>query len=59
MTLGLCFWILMLLWLVLGAVRGGWTVSTPEGRYFVGGHLLTFFLFLLLGWHAFGSPIKP
>ena len=51
MTLGLCFWILMLLWLVFGMWQ-----SWPN-HYVVGGNLLLFILLLLLGWQAFGAPI--
>jgi len=51
MTLGLMFWILMLLWLVLGLWHAwpNWPV--------VGSNLLLFLLFLVLGWKTFGPPI--
>ena len=59
MTLGLAYWILMLLWLVLGmwwawppAVQPGYHVWFP-----LGSTLLIFILFLLLGWRVFGPPI--
>ncbi len=52
MTLGLAFWILMLLWLVFGM----WN-SWPN-HVLVGGNLLLFILLLLLGWHDFGPPIR-
>lgn len=51
MTIGLCFWILMLLWLVLGI----WRHWPNYGAF--GGDLLLFILLLLLGWKAFGAPI--
>ena len=51
MTLGLAFWILMLLWLVLGI----W--QTWPNYPLVGGNVLLFVLLLLLGWHGFGAPI--
>jgi hypothetical protein len=51
MTLGLAFWILMLLWFVFGL----W-YSWPN-HYLVGGNLLLFILLLLLGWKVFGAPI--
>lgn len=51
MTLGLAFWILMLLWLVFG-LWNWW-----PNYHLVGGNLLLFILLLLLGWHAFGPPI--
>jgi hypothetical protein len=51
MSLGAAFWVLMLLWLIFG------TWSTWPNRTLVGGNLLIFFLFGILGWHAFGPPI--
>ena len=51
------FWILMLIWLIFGAVTY-WPGST-YGHYGPGGNwLLLFILLLLLGWHAFGAPLK-
>ena len=58
MTLGLAFWILMLLWLVAGLWQS-W--PEPEGKPkwpIVGGSLLLFILLVILGWHAFGPPIR-
>ena len=52
MTIGLVFWILMLLWLVLGL----WQVW-PNWQGWAPGNLLLFILLLLLGWHAFAAPI--
>lgn len=54
MTLGLLFWILMLLWLVFG-VWQNW--PSPDWRAW-GGNFLIFILFLVLGWAVFGAPIK-
>lgn len=54
MTLGLCFWILMLIWLVFGlAVYNG--AVGPYGN--VGHTLVLFILLLLLGWKVFGPPL--
>ena len=55
MTLGLAFWILMLIWLVFGIVLP----LTPYGHPYavVGGNLLIFILFLLVGWKTFGAPL--
>lgn len=55
MTMGLLFWILMIIWLIFGfAQYGGFA-----GRYgLVGNSLLLFILLLLLGWQVFGAPIK-
>jgi hypothetical protein len=54
MTIGLAFWILMLIWLVFG-LYFGYTAGTP---YVIGGNLLLFILLLLLGWAAFGAPLR-
>jgi hypothetical protein len=51
MTFGLAFWILMLLWLVYGIWRD-W-----PNQVLMGGNVLLFILFLLLGWRVFGAPI--
>lgn len=57
MSMGLLYWILMLLWLVLwgvGNFGGG-----LYGHYAIGASgLLLFVLFLLLGWRVFGQPIS-
>lgn len=50
MSLGLAFYILMLLWLVAAWPGNSW--GPPWG-----GNLLLFILFLLLGWRVFGAPI--
>jgi hypothetical protein len=55
MSLGLLFWILMLLWLVgygYGASR------LPFTPWTVGPNILLFILLLILGWKVFGSPIQ-
>lgn len=54
MTFGLCFWVLMLLWLVFG-LWSAWPLNMKSG----GGHLLLFILLLLLGWKVFGAPLHP
>lgn len=53
MTIGLVFWILMLLWLVFG-LWSRWPIGNFNA---LGGDLLLFILLLLLGWRAFGAPI--
>lgn len=54
MSIGLVFWILMLLWLILGfALRLGYL-----GPHIVwGGDIMLFLLLLLLGWKVFGAPV--
>jgi len=56
MSKGLLFWILMLIWLLLGA----WVGYSTGGNYFVhaGGSLLPWLCMLVLGWQTFGSPIQ-
>lgn len=54
MTFALAFWILMLVWLVFGVYANR---ATPGNWSGWGGSLLEFFLFLLLGWKVFGSPL--
>jgi hypothetical protein len=54
MTLGLAFWIIMLIWLVFGVLQhfgmaGGWGVTANV--------VLLFVLFGLLGWQVFGPPL--
>lgn len=55
-SIGLLFWILMIIWLVFGFVawRG---IAGPYGL--VGNSLLLFILLGLLGWATFGPPLKP
>jgi hypothetical protein len=52
MPIGMIFWVLMLLWLVFGVWRD-W-----GNQWAMGGSLLQFVLFLLLGWHVFGAAVK-
>lgn len=51
MTLGLAFYILMLLWLVYA----NWPGGAPYAPW--GNSIMLFCLFLLLGWRVFGPPI--
>jgi ABC-type polysaccharide/polyol phosphate export permease len=54
MTLGLCFWIIMIIWLVFGALLHFGMVG---GAYAGASTLLLFVLFGLLGWQTFGAPL--
>lgn len=54
MSIGLAFWILMLIWLVFG-LAWHWGALGPYGP--IGGTLLLFILLLLLGWKTFGPPL--
>ncbi len=51
MSFSLCYWILMLVWLVWGAV------STWPNLRAGGPNLLLFILLVLLGWKVFGAPL--
>lgn len=54
MSIGLIFWILMLIWLIFAlAWNNGWISAHGP----LGNSLLLFILFLLLGWRVFGAPI--
>lgn len=53
MSIGLLFWILMILWFIFGfAYRAAPDRFGPYG--WVGGSLLELILFGLLGWRVFG-----
>jgi hypothetical protein len=55
MSLGLCFWIIIIvLILFFGAFWGG--VIHPN--YFGLGNVVELALFILLGWNAFGPPLR-
>lgn len=55
MTLGLAFWVLMLIWAVFGLLTHFGVVS---GAYAIGtSTVLLFVLFALLGWQVFGPPL--
>lgn len=56
LTVGLLFWILMIVWLVFGVVT--WKRTTPEVLWIAGWDVLTYGLFFLLGVGVFGWPIK-
>lgn len=55
-SIGLLFWLLMIIWLIFGL----WTVwpVAPNAYRPIGGHLLLWILLFLLGWHVFGWPIS-
>jgi len=60
MSIGLCFWVLMLIWLVFG-VYVSWPADNSPAGFKVkvmGGNLLLFVLLFLLGWAEFGFMIK-
>jgi hypothetical protein len=52
MTLGLLYWILMLLWVIFGLWR-----AYPNLGGAAGPGLILFVLLLIIGWQIFGPPI--
>ena len=54
MTIGLLFWVLMLIWLVLMAA---WHFALFAGAV-LGVAFIPFLLFGLVGWQVFGPPIR-
>jgi hypothetical protein len=60
MSLGLAFWILMIIWAVFGAWanRAAPAPGVNQRPVVIGGALLLFVLLLLLGWSEFGAPFR-
>lgn len=65
MSLGLCFWIVMLVGLLVyawaywpRALAPGVTPAPGPSYRLVGPSLIFWLLLVLLGWGTFGSPIK-
>lgn len=58
MTLGIIFWILMILWLVLGLIPVPTSAEGPWRYWPWGGNILLFILLLLLGRKVFGAPVQ-
>ena len=56
MSRALCFWILVLLQLLILGVWGSWPVTGTNARAF-GGSLLLFLAEVLLGWQVFGASL--
>jgi hypothetical protein len=55
MTLGLAYWVLMLVWLAFGAAVHFGVVGVAWAG---ASTLLLFILFVLLGWQIFGPPLR-
>ncbi len=56
MSMGLCYWVLMLVALVFGGSIG-WRNRATGGVLYGGGGLILFILLVLLGWKVFGAPV--
>lgn len=56
MSFSLCYWILMLIWLIFG-LWSNWPATSASVRP-LGGTALLFILLVLLGWQVFGPPIR-
>lgn len=57
MPLAYIFWLLMILWAILG-LGYPFMVEQPNRRLVSGGNLLLFVLMALIGWQVFGSAVK-
>jgi len=57
MSIGLAFYILMLIWLAFGLYQNWGTIAGGAWGAPLGGNLLLFILLLLLGWKVFGPPL--
>jgi hypothetical protein len=64
MTIGFLFWLLMILWIIFG-LWARWPLAWAPGQpssvppfVLIGGTLLEFILFFLLGWKVFGFVIQ-
>lgn len=55
MSIGLAYWVLILVWAVFG-LWSGWPTGGNAFRP-LGGTLLLFILLVLIGWKVFGPPI--
>jgi hypothetical protein len=56
MPMGILFWVLMLIWFIFG-LYWNWPADRG-GAGIVGGHIMLFLLFMLLGWKVFGPPLQ-
>ena len=58
MTKRLLFWILMLLWLVIGLGGPIYFLGGGISHIYVGGSLILYLLVGLLGWQVYGKPVE-
>lgn len=57
MTMRLLFWILMLLWLVIGVGGPVYFSGGYISHVYLGGSIILYLLIGLLGWKVFGKPL--
>jgi hypothetical protein len=55
MSKGMVFWIVMLIWLIIGVF---YHYNNRDNKYFAGFHVLIWCLLFLVGWALFGFPIQ-
>ncbi len=53
MPLAIAFWVVYLIWIILGAV----TIWHSGGYLFVGSNIILLLLLGIVGWQLFGAPI--
>jgi hypothetical protein len=58
MPIGLLFWMIYLLWVILGFVWNWPNSNEPRAWYPLGGNVILLILLFLLGWAEFGFVIK-
>lgn len=56
MSLSIAYWVIMLIWLLVGAAWN-WPGNNAGPYGPIGNMLLLFILFLIIGVHDFGAPI--
>jgi hypothetical protein len=54
MPVPLLYWLIMFIWLIFS----GWAEYGPNPYNRGLRYVLAFLLFLIIGWHLFGSPVK-
>jgi hypothetical protein len=57
-SIGLLFWLLMVLWFIFGLYINWPQPGAPANFGPIGGNLLLFILLFLLGWACFGFVIQ-
>lgn len=57
LSIGVVFWIVMLILLIFGFWNSWPVIGTPQGWRPLGTSLVLWFLLFLLGWSEFGFPI--